>query len=260
MGVLRTGLLSITFRSLPPAEVVRLAAEAGLDAIEWGGDVHAPHGDRAAAAEAARLTREAGLTVRGYGSYYRLGVEGQPFGFEDVLASAVALGAPAIRVWAGNRASAEADDAWRERVTAEARRVAETAKAEGIVVCLEYHANTLTDTCDSAIRLLREADSANLRTLWQPAIGLSAAERLDELTRVSPWLEYVHAYYWVDGERRPFAEGAEEWERYLRAVRELPGERHAMLEFVRDDAPGQLLEDAGALKRLVRDIECGSIE
>ncbi len=255
--MIRTGLLSITFRQLSPEAIVALAKEAELEAIEWGGDIHVPPGDVAAAHAAARLTREAGLAVAAYGSYYRLGVEEQPFPFDAALASAVALGAPSVRVWAGDRGSSEADEAWRARVADDARRVAESASREGVAVCLEYHRGTLTDTCDSAIRLLREADHPNLRTLWQPAVGLAPERRLDELRRIAPWLEYVHAFHWNGVERLPFAEGVEEWRRYLEALNALPGDRYAMLEFVRDDAPAQLAEDAAALRRLAAEVSGG---
>ncbi|MFN2155934.1 MAG: sugar phosphate isomerase/epimerase, partial [Anaerolineae bacterium] len=97
--MIRSGLVSITFRQLSPAEIVARAAQAGLEAIEWGGDVHVPHGDVDAARTVRRTTEEAGLQVAAYGAYYRVGHE-EPCPFADVLESAVALGAPLIRVWA----------------------------------------------------------------------------------------------------------------------------------------------------------------
>ena len=51
--MIRTGLCSVTFRSLPPREVVRVAAEANLDGIEWGADVHVPVGELATAEDVA---------------------------------------------------------------------------------------------------------------------------------------------------------------------------------------------------------------
>jgi hypothetical protein len=48
-GQLIPGLVSITFRALPPADIIRLTAECGLQAIEWGADVHVPPGDLAGA-------------------------------------------------------------------------------------------------------------------------------------------------------------------------------------------------------------------
>ena len=51
------GLVSITFRALAPREIVDLAARARLAGIEWGGDIHVPHGDLQRAGEAGRMTR-----------------------------------------------------------------------------------------------------------------------------------------------------------------------------------------------------------
>src|SRR4051812_49693737 len=108
MNQLRTGLVSVTFRALGPQQVVELVRQANLDAIEWGGDIHVPHGDTARAREVRTMTLDAGLAVAAYGSYYRAAVsdaDGLPFA--RVLETAVALEAPTIRVWAGNKASAD---------------------------------------------------------------------------------------------------------------------------------------------------------
>jgi len=43
------GLVSVTFRQLTVPEIGELATECGLQAVEWGGDVHVPPGDFAAA-------------------------------------------------------------------------------------------------------------------------------------------------------------------------------------------------------------------
>ncbi|MHC4505194.1 MAG: sugar phosphate isomerase/epimerase family protein, partial [Planctomycetota bacterium] len=110
--MIRSGLTSITFRKLSPEEIVRLTAEAGLDGIEWGGDVHVPPGEVDTARRVASMTSEAGLAVSSYGSYYRVGHD-EPGLFAPVLETAIALGAPIIRVWAGRVASREADEAYR---------------------------------------------------------------------------------------------------------------------------------------------------
>ncbi len=101
---LSPGLVSVTFRQLSVQDIVNLTARAGLDAIEWGGDVHVPHGDLNAARAARIATEHAGLRVAAYGSYYRAG-HADTGPFEDVLASAVELGAPCIRIWAGRQGS-----------------------------------------------------------------------------------------------------------------------------------------------------------
>ena len=49
------GLVSISFRSKSVEEIALAARDAGLEAIEWGGDVHTPHGDIAAAHNAREI-------------------------------------------------------------------------------------------------------------------------------------------------------------------------------------------------------------
>src|SRR6476469_730727 len=110
--MLRPGLFSVTFRQLSPPEIIALVGRAGLRGIEWGGDVHVPHGDVARAREVRDRTADAGLEVAAYGSYYRVAKsEADELPFERVLNTAQALGAPLIRVWAGKQGSAAADQA-----------------------------------------------------------------------------------------------------------------------------------------------------
>lgn len=252
--MLTTGLLSVTFRQLEPPDIIRLAAQAGLQAIEWGGDIHAPHGDVQAARAVSRLTREAGLAVASYGSYYRVGAADEDpkrVSFEAALASAEALEAPSIRVWAGQRGSAETDEDGWARTIQDAVRIAELAQRAGVAVDFEFHRNTLTDTRDSAVRLLTSCGHPNLRCHWQPATELAPAERRLDLEAVLPWLANVHVFQWQPGIRLPLAEGADEWRDYIAAVRADGRPHYVMLEFVKDDDPQQFLEDARTLRRLV---------
>ena len=100
----------MTFRQLPVERIIALTAQAHLDGIEWGGDVHVRHGDIPIAHRVAQATADAGLVVAAYGSYYRVAEsEGEGLPFELVLDSAQALGAPLIRVWAGKRGSDDAE-------------------------------------------------------------------------------------------------------------------------------------------------------
>jgi 3-dehydroshikimate dehydratase len=244
------GLVSVTFRQLTPWEVITLAQHAGLIGIEWGGDVHVPHGDLARADAVGNATRYAGLAVAAYGSYYRVGgaADGDGPAFEDVLASAVALGAPLIRVWAGNVGSADADDAYRARVAADTARICDLASREGIEVAYEYHGGTLTDTIGSALRLLRSVGHPNLRSLWQPRTTENVAANLAELDTISPWLANVHVFHWPEGRRAALAEGEAAWRQYLSFLKQRGVPTAALIEFVKDDDPEQLAPDAAALR------------
>ncbi|MGC9393646.1 MAG: sugar phosphate isomerase/epimerase family protein [Anaerolineae bacterium] len=254
--MIRSGLVSITFRQLIPQAIVNLVAQSGLDAIEWGGDVHMPHGDIAQARLVRKMTEDAGLTVAAYGSYYRVG-HNEPVPFEAVVESAVALGAPTIRVWAGKQGTATADEAYWARVVEDARAIGDLAQQVGIVVAYEYHDNTLTDTNAGALRLLRTVAYDNVRTYWQPPGGTTLDENLAGLDAILPWLANVHVFSWreINGQRERMLldAKADEWAQYLSKVATTGRDHFAMIEFVRDDDPANFLKDAETLKCLIRD-------
>jgi len=247
------GLVSVSFRQLSPAAVVALAKVNNLALIEWGGDIHVPLGDLVTARKTGELTRNAGLGVAAYGSYYRLG-GAEPNGFESVLETAVALGAPTIRVWAGNIGSEAADEAAWKSVRDDAHRIAGLAAKERVNVALEFHGGTLNDTPGSARRLWQELDHPNLRSLWQPLPTLTSREQDESLSVILPHLSHIHVFHWIPGppvERRPLAEGAADWARWLGMI--MPGfpATPALLEFVAADDPDNLPADATTLHRLL---------
>ena len=245
------GLVSITFRRLTPEEILRRMQVCGLSAIEWGGDVHVPHGDTDRAHRVRELTEAARCTVASYGSYYRAGVE-QTVSFDDVLATAEALGAPLIRVWAGNRGSDDASEEDRQRVADDARRIADAAGERRIEIAFEYHGGSLTDTADSAVRLLAAVHRPNVRCYWQPPVGQDESGQTHSLEAVLPWLANLHVFHWrADGERRPLREGRSRWERWFALADRAEGtQRFAMIEFVRGDSLDAFAEDARVLREL----------
>jgi len=244
------GLVSVTFRKLSPAEIVGLMRQAHLQAIEWGGDIHVPAGDRTGARDVRRRTEDAGLTTVAYGSYYRVGIsERDGLSFQSVLDTAVALGAPLIRVWAGTRSPGDADEAYWRTIVDESRAIADCAASAGVVVAFEYHAGTLTETPATALRLLNEVHHHNVRSLWQPSAGNSIEENLQALRQLLPHLANVHVFHWRAGaERRPLAEGTANWRQYLKPLVGSGRDHCALIEFVRNDEPAAFLEDAAILR------------
>lgn len=247
------GLVSVTFRHLSPQKIVEMASQAGLSAIEWGGDIHVPHGDIDQARRVRDLTLAAGLQVACYGSYYRVWPQ-EPAPFDTVLRTALALEAPTIRVWAGKIGSSNASPQYRAALQGESLRIAQQAAEAGVTVVFEYHANTLTDTDLSARDLLTQANHPNLGCLWQPRIGPSLSDNLASLDSVSPWLYNLHVFHWQAGvgqaERRPLAEGRSAWQHYLARASNASTPRYALLEFVLDDSPEVFFADAAVLKEL----------
>jgi sugar phosphate isomerase/epimerase len=232
------GLVSVTFRQLTAGEVVTLAADNGMAAIEWGGDVHVPVGVLGVAREVAARCADAGIAIEAYGSYYRADGDG----FESVLATALSLGAPRIRVWAGNGSADHAS------VAADLRRIAALAAGEGVEIAVEYHANTLTESLSSALALF--AAAPGVRSYWQPPIGSTLADALAAVPALDPVA--AHVFTWdATGARLPLADGAALWQPVLTALAELsgpPGTRHVLLEFVRADDPIVFAADAATLR------------
>lgn len=250
--MLKTGLTSITFRPLPVDDIIALAKECGIDGIEWGGDVHARPGELCDAKQIREKTEAAGLTIPSYGSYYRCDAE--EGAFDDTLATAQALGAKVIRVWAGRKGSDKADAAYRDEVADSLRGAVDAAKAVGVTVALEYHGNTLTDTQASAHQLLKEVGRDELKLYWQPRSGGIFENDLAELQAALPHLAHVHLFHWGPegwGDKRPLADGVEPWTEYLKIIRQAEGDRYVIFEFVKDGEPDQLRADAKTLHQLL---------
>jgi xylose isomerase-like TIM barrel protein len=253
--VIRAGLCSVTLRALTVDQVVELTAAAGLDGIEWGADVHVAPGDLRAAGGARSATEAAGLRVASYGSYHRAG-EDDPAGFAAVLDSARALGAPRIRIWAGAMPSAAMAPAQRVAVAIAARDAAERAAADGIEVAFEFHGGTLTDEAGSALELLEAVDRVGVRSYWQPPQDLPDHEALAGLRRLLGVVSAVHVFSWWPGsERRRLAEREELWRNAfaLLATRAAPVD--ALLEFVPDDDPALVGEEARTLTRWLSGVQ-----
>lgn len=247
---MKTGLVSVSFRALSPENVLDLAARCGLESVEWGGDVHVPCGDVRTASRVGDLTRARGLEVACYGSYCRL--EDEPL--QPVVDTAKALGAPLIRVWAGTRPSGAADRAYRETIARSAQNLADLAAREGMSIAFEFHGGTLTDDAQSAAELLRAVDRTNAGSLWQPPVGMDTPDCVVSLRAVAPWLRNIHVFSWRETDRLALADGAEKWRALLPEIAAMPGEHRLMLEFVRGDAPEQLIIDADCLRNWMEEM------
>ncbi len=250
--MLHTGLVSVTFRKKSPKEIIELVSKAGLNGIEWGGDIHVPHGNVIRAREVYKRTEDSGLKVAVYGSYYRVGSETESISsFQEVLDTALELNAPNIRVWAGNRGSNEADEAWWKKIIDETYRISELAKTAGVTISFEYHGGTLTDTGDAALRLMKAVGGNNVRCNWQPPVGLDFSKRMEGLKQILRWLCNVHVFWWNIQERLALEDGISDWKKYMELIRDEKEERYCMIEFVKNDDPNQFLQDASALKKIL---------
>lgn len=244
------GLCSVTLRESSPEEVIDIAKDAGLEVIEWGSDTHVPENDLENAEKVAKKMKEAGLTTSSYGTYYQAGSNEA---FEPFIETAERLDTKMLRVWAGDKGSEEADDEWFQQVVEDAKRIARLAREKSMSISFEYYKKTLTDTPESAHKLMEAIDEKNVFLYWQPAESLTVEERKSSLSLLGEWVTNVHVFHWEDDHNRyELKEGADEWREYIsRLLTYSPYTHHFLLEFVKDDSPEQLKKDAETLKKII---------
>jgi 3-dehydroshikimate dehydratase len=244
--VYRPGMCSVTLRQLGADHVLDVAAKAGLACVEWGADRHVPPGDRRAATEVRRRGDDRGVDVASYGSYFRAGAD-DPADFDAVLATAVALGAPRVRIWAGGTGSADATAEHRRAVVAGARAAAARAADAGVQVAFEFHGGTLTDSAGSTLDLLDAVEGAG--TYWQPPVGMGDEQALAGLEAVLDRVAAVHVFsWWPQRERLPLPAREALWRGAFDLLR--GRDLDCLLEFVPGDDPAAVATEAAALRRL----------
>ena len=240
----KLGLVSISFRKHTPEEILAAIKAAGLDSVEWGGDVHSPHGDTEVANAVKALSDAYGISIPEYGSYYAIG-KSEPELFEKVLASARALDTKVIRVWAGQgKPSDTYSSAEYEAAVADAKRICDMAN--DITVALECHPNTLTDEYHTSLQFIQDVGRDNLKMFWQPNQHRPLEYNLDAIRALLPYIVSVHVFSWKRKERLPLESLADHWQKYIELLSEK--EINYMLEFMHDDNIETLKETAKTLK------------
>ncbi len=252
--MIRTSMCSVTFRRMKPEEIIRLAVQAGLDAIEWGGDIHVPCTQQENARRVYQETKQNGLQVSAYGSYYIAGAENSADLRKRILDTAEILFTDTVRVWAGNLASSAETEDSRKKIEDDLAEMVRLASERKIRIATEFHENTLTDTINSALRMLKKVHG--LYSLWQPTEGWSFEQCLDALNRLGNRFVNYHVYKLDDNRNRlPLSCGAEEWRRWFAVSDCVEQLRYATLEFVAGDEPSQFLADAETLKKILKRME-----
>lgn len=254
--MIRVGLSSQALLTRSPSEVLALAKAAGLDGVEWAGEAHVPTGDGAAQDRLLMDTLRAGLTVASIASLYRVtpGAE-QGLGFESLLAGAVRLQAPVLRVYAGALPAARLSPAEREALRGELSRLGDLAGKRGVTICLSLGRNTSLDNYAAAIGVVEGAAHPFVRLAWEPLPGVEAAKATAALESAARGVGLLLAKRSDrDGKGGPLSEEGEAWRLRLEAYRRGEGDpsmsRFVLLGRVGEDDEGRLREDAAFLRSL----------
>jgi sugar phosphate isomerase/epimerase len=162
-------------------EALALFAAAGLDAAEviYQDEYRSglPLGDLRRADEARRASEDSGVPIVGLTPYttainsldereWRAAVDE----FRGAIEIAHHLGADRLRVYAGSwRPDSQDHGAHWDRLVAALGTLAPEASQAGVVLCVENHFGTMTQSAAETARLVREVDSAAVRVLYDQA-------------------------------------------------------------------------------------------
>lgn len=247
----KIGMTSVTFRNLKCGEIIDLCAESGLDGIEWGGDIHVKPGEFGKAKAIKNVCENKGLEIFSYGSYYKAGIgQGKDY-FDSVSRTAQALGAMTIRIWPGNKRSAEFGNDEYIALVKEIRDISEIAASREQAVCFEYHKGTYNDCKEASLKILQDINKPNVKTYWQPIDD--EYENLLSVNALSGYITNIHVYHWTKAERKLLREGMDSWIKYCKALSSCP--HNYILEFTKDDSVPNFKNDAAALKILIADLK-----
>lgn len=237
----KLGLVSVSFRSHSPEQILAAMNDTGLCYIEWGSDVHVPPEK---AEEIATLQSEYSIKCCSYGTYFRLGVT-PIVELEAYIKAAQALGTNILRLWCGNKNSEEYTEEEKQALFSACRAAADIAEQNGVVLCMECHNKTYTNCKESAYELMQAINSPHFKMYWQPNQYKSEDENLAYASLLAPFTRHIHVFNWKEKNKLPLAQAVDIWKRYLQ---KFSGDRMLLLEFMPDGKLSSLSTEAAALR------------
>ncbi len=245
---MKIGMTSLTLKEYETDDVVNCARQAGVCGIEWGVcPAHVVLGDKERAQRIKTLCAKNDIEIFSLGSYCRMEKREE---CEAVVQTAVLLGAPVIRVWAGGKSPSECDADYVSRIVSNSAYMADLAKESNVKIGFEYHHHTLTENSKSAVNFIRMVGRENAGLYWQPNCKLTTEENKMERDDVLPYFVgnfHIHNFSTFNGYGR-----LEEIEDKLRVYfTDIRDENYNLLiEFVKDQKPENLMRDADILRKL----------
>lgn len=244
----KTGLVSISFRSLEYTDIIALCKKNGLEYIEWGSDVHAPCNDRDRLYEIAALQAQNDITCSSYGTYFKLGLNDTDE-LKSYIDAAKILGTDILRLWCGQKNYEDMTPEEREYIISESKKASRIAEAMGVTLCMECHNKTYTNCLTGAVELMERVDSEAFRMYWQPNQYKSFDENCEYAEKIAPYTKNIHVFNWKDKYRFPLENAIDIWKKYLSYF---SGEQKALLEFMPDNSPDSLTFEAVSLNKIIK--------
>ncbi len=236
---MKAGICSIIWKErMDIFDVVATAAKVGAAGIEvWGQPPHIP--DPTDLKHVARL-REAmeakGLAAPQFGSYVYAGNENFLTDMQQALAITAGLGAEACRTWAGPGDSQVLDAEQWAATVADLKEACTMASDMGLLITLERHGGTATNTLWGCQRVIDEVDSPALKINYQVA-NTGTDTIAEEIRILGPHILNCHATNsrQVEGTRfmTRLADGDIDWASLIENLKAAGNDGFIEIEFVR---------------------------
>lgn len=239
------GLVSVSFRSHTPEEILGAMKKCGLTCIEWGSDVHCPPEK---ATDIAALQKAYGITCCSYGTYFRLGVTPMEE-LQKYIDAAKVLGTTVLRLWCGDKNGEDYTEDEKTELFTQCKAAAALAEKNGVTLCMECHNQTYTNIRAAALELMQSVDSKAFRMYWQPNQYRSEDVNISYAKLLAPYTTHIHVFNWRGKEKYPLVEATEIWRTYLSCFE---GDRTLLLEFMPDGKLETLETEAAALREIVK--------
>lgn len=240
------GMTSLTLRNENAENVIKYAKEAGLSGIEWGvAENHMPLLDKEQAEKIKKMSEESGIKIFSLGSYCKMTSKED---CDKTLLTAVMLGAPVIRLWAGEKSPENADESYISMIVENTLYMAKKAEEYSIKLGFEYHNGTLTQESASAVDFMKRVNRENVGLYWQPVGALSAEENKAAFSDVLPYaIGNLHIHnHSVETGYKKLSEIEENIKLYYNDIKDEPF--NLLIEFVKDSNIQNLKDDAKTLK------------
>lgn len=241
------GLVSVSFRNNSPEEIVKAVKKAGLDCVEWGSDVHAPCNDVYKINKIVGLQNKYGVYCSSYGTYFRLGRD-DVNDLKKYIDIAKILGTDVLRIWCGVKSIDLYTEYEKADLYSDCIKAAKIAEENNVVLCMECHGASYTETVEGALELMNTVDSPNFRMYWQPNQYKTVEENIRYGKLIAPYCKRVHVFNWDGDVRLPLSNGKAVWKNYMEILQNTDT---YLLEFMPDDKIESLKAETSALFDIV---------
>ncbi len=255
------GLCSICFHESPLVEVLDLAKKTGFDGVEiWGEEPHTLYPfDKKKIENISQMVKERGLSISMFGSYISPSMKNFKEKAKESLKITHTLGAPLMRVWAGNKGSKEADkENWKVCIEG-FKWLSQEAKKYNITLAIEMHEGTLADLGKSALNLIEKVGEDNLKANFQVNFTLQKDDPMERLKLVSPYIVNCHLQNFKNfqkdknsfTERSLLKEGIVNYKEIISFLKGKDFKGYLEVEFEKDPKEENLKKDYEFLKELL---------